>query len=722
MEELIGPNLQVVLSIREGKGFDQIRHPIAIVATLNGNSLETDFIETVDGNLQYNTDLVWEADKCSLRKMRTSQMPLKVECFTRKENNSKEKIGYILLSLRSAQIITKDKEKNVKVIENKLLGVKNEFKPSKPELLITLTIEERSGLLTTCEGLSEINSHSNPYGNLETYLSKEYCSLRCKNLQNQHAGHETYRDTESCHVSNNSINPTVFLHAEKDYCKSVEAYHCYCLNIQLNDIKLQSAGLAIEDVEFRFHHPKAEIVSTFYPKMPISSGETLKLEDIGCKLHFISSTTEICHLLLSYPPKISVHDAGSNVKASAAQIILDVKRLFNTNKLECRYEAPLFDKEKNTIGFIDISMYLEDHGPYYRIKKKSGENLGPPILDDNLAYKIVNELETWKDKQQEMFTAELKRKEEQHLNLLSEEWRKRRESLETKLAYSVEQCKMLANSLNNATEDLRTRKLKSIEKEAQLIKANEELQWRYDHKLHELKTTSQQIQDELISKLNDLKEQNQAVKLQIEPLRLENDCLQQTIEKQAKELEMLRKETLTQDQTTSLLQELKVLDEKLNTAQKSKLYFKEQWGKAVREIHRVNMEHQQAMEIQIRSSKEELKNINVEDILCADSSALTNDQLLLDQIQKEIDVIKPKSISPSKNLSEHLCALPNHTFDKSNHNFAKSEVSTNSEERDKRLQMLLEERDSLMRTGSYAIDDAVIVKLNGEIRSLLISS
>lgn len=95
----------------------------------------------------------------------------------------------------------------------------------------------------------------------------------------------------------------------------------------------------------------------------------------------------------------------------------------------------------------------------------------------------------------------MKRKEDRHLNLLSQEWQKHRENLETKLACSVEQCKMLANSLNNATEDLRTRRLKSLEKETRLIKANEDLQWRYETKLRDLKDSFNTMQDELMSKV-----------------------------------------------------------------------------------------------------------------------------------------------------------------------------------------------------------------------------
>jgi len=87
------------------------------------------------------------------------------------------------------------------------------------------------------------------------------------------------------------------------------------------------------------------------------------------------------------------------------------------------------------------------------------------------------------------------------LNILSEEWRMQKENLESKLAYSVEQCKTLANSLNNATEDLRKRRLKSLENETRLIKANEDLQWRHETKLQELKDLLHATQSDLTSKV-----------------------------------------------------------------------------------------------------------------------------------------------------------------------------------------------------------------------------
>lgn len=103
--------------------------------------------------------------------------------------------------------------------------------------------------------------------------------------------------------------------------------------------------------------------------------------------------------------------------------------------------------------------------------------------------------------------------------------------------------------------------------------------------------------------------------------------------------------------------------------------------------------------------------------MCTDSNALTNDQILLSEIQKEIDVIKPK---PSFTDSDVYCQVftPASVDSKILQNSNKSTFKK-SEECDKRLQALLEERNSLLKTGSYTIDDTVIMKLNAEIRSLM---
>lgn len=74
--------------------------------------------------------------------MRSAQVPIKVECFIIKERDFKEKIGYLLISIRSAQIVTKNR-KMIKSSWNTLLGLKGDLKICKPELMLSLTVEDQ---------------------------------------------------------------------------------------------------------------------------------------------------------------------------------------------------------------------------------------------------------------------------------------------------------------------------------------------------------------------------------------------------------------------------------------------------------------------------------------------------------------------------------------------------------------------------------------------------
>ncbi|XP_066597046.1 protein Daple-like isoform X2 [Prorops nasuta] len=719
MDELTSSNIQVVLRIKEGKGFDQILHSTSLTASLNGHLLETNAIEA-SANPQYTTDLIWELDKITLRKLRSGQVTLKLECFAFKEDDTKDKVGYALLSIRSAQIVPRNKSTNVKYTWHKLLGLKSDIKPPKPELFLALCVEEQEIKPNlTIEKLPELESHRNPYGDCGQNIS--LCNSNCLMKYNTH--NSDLRSHEALKICNSTsyhmLQKQEHLCACVESPKSAEAYHCYCLHIKLNAMTLLSTNLKIKDINFRFHHPKAQIMSTLYQKLPISSGEKVKFQDVGCKLQFISVVNEIKNLLLAFPPKLTIHDAGSIENIIFSECILDVVRLFHQSKLECQYEAPLFDANKKHIGKFDIMLHLEDQGPYYKAGRKAhAENFGPPILDDSLAYKIVDELETWKERQKEMFNFELKKKEERHLHILAEEWQKRKENLEVKLANSVEQCKSLALSLNNATEDLKSRRLKNLEKEAKLIQANEELKWRYESKLQEVREIYCALKDDLTAKISTLEDKNTMLEAKIEPLLTENDELKRTIMKQNEKLVLLEKDLLDQDETSSLHQELKLLKEKLHSTQNSKIFFKEQWAKAVREIHRITTEYQQVMEFQIKSSKEELENLDLEEMLSTDTTALATDRILLDQIQKEVDIMKP-SLNLQWKEDENIFNIPDE-YD-SSVSRGKQQVES-STEHEKKLKKLMEERDTLLKTGSYNIDDSIIVNLNSEIRSLLLNN
>jgi len=84
--------------------------------------------------------------------------------------------------------------------------------------------------------------------------------------------------------------------------------------------------------------------------------------------------------------------------------------------------------------------------------------------------------------------------------------------------------------------------------------------------------------------------------------------------------------------------------------------------------------------------------------LSADRKALNNDQILLHELQKEIDVIKPKQFfTPKETTVDDICYNVSYNDNKT--------VDDKSEEYNERLQALREERESLLRTGNYTTND-----------------
>lgn len=74
--------------------------------------------------------------------MRSAHAPIKIDCFALNEKGGREKLGYILLSIRTAQIIHKHEEVEIRFNWHTLSGLKGDLKSSKPELLLSLVIEE----------------------------------------------------------------------------------------------------------------------------------------------------------------------------------------------------------------------------------------------------------------------------------------------------------------------------------------------------------------------------------------------------------------------------------------------------------------------------------------------------------------------------------------------------------------------------------------------------
>ncbi|XP_011646421.1 uncharacterized protein LOC105433041 [Pogonomyrmex barbatus] len=869
MTETIEWNMKIILSIKEGKNFDQVFQPTLLIGTLNGYSLESHKIEACP-NPQYNSDLIWITNKTAVKKMRSEQTSLKLECFALK-SNGKERIGYVMLKLRSAQVIS-HKDGCVSPAANwfKLLGLRKDFKMQKPKLLIALKIEETKdiivdpvteveyftidnniilrsdeiipyiypdeqliqlGPLSQCYELFMLNitatctrsldallaEYSNKYNsvcfsyqilknsielkplnlesktpyvlekvvvrirsslsvlkhylrlnpdlliflmqgnnviakssvnlqslipvdNLQEFLEctgnatttlYEQCFLNKQNsteklVENQHEkpyinlqikleyiGNKTnilnfdtatnynkcityfpqcnkknmdnivrqcpaiesdknpnddfknnlkkdsnklkykmefnddeyfkwqrlrYKVLESCINKNDSL----VNHYNKNYNDriNVSSYNCYRLQIKLVTIALVSPKLSGRQIEFRFHHPIAEAITSSECTTIESCDMKFDL-DIECPFYFISEPDKI-RQLLRYSPKISIYDVNETNKL-LSQLVLDVKPLFDSVKPKCEYTLSVFDTDDKKIAEMDVMLILYDIGPLpvLTIDNIINNNTGLPMLHDNLVYDIVDELETWKERQKEIFKTELKKKEERHLNMLSEEWHKYKENLESNFAFNVEKCKMLTNSLSNASEALKRCKTKMCKYESRLQSTDGELQRRYTAKMHKFKNMLHATQQNFKAKVTEFEKKKISLEDRIKTLEHDNANIKLLLKNRIDESS---KYQMNQFQMYTM-QNMKILEEQLKQAMKSKEVYKELWNDEINARRTLKSDYQQAIESQIEKNKEELNVLKMQADLCLMAKDMYDDKICLSSMEFKMPFVTSEEIS-----------------------------------------------------------------------------
>ncbi|KAK9507183.1 hypothetical protein O3M35_007092 [Rhynocoris fuscipes] len=203
----------------------------------------------------------------------------------------------------------------------------------------------------------------------------------------------------------------------------------------------------------------------------------------------------------------------------------------------------------------------------------------PKVYVQELATKYIEELEDWKEKQQEMFKFELKRKTEKHLNKLSFEWSKRQQALEKELIDRIENCHSLKTRLEEVLLELEM-KLENLNKtELELQLGKNELDKLYTMKFKELRRASKKHQ-------NDMEEQIKQCNLEKVQLQNKIKMYEEKISKLNQQLKTEIQTRLSVEESEKMLAEKEAIEEKLGKAIELRNYFKEQYNLALEEIHK----------------------------------------------------------------------------------------------------------------------------------------
>lgn len=327
--------------------------------------------------------------------------------------------------------------------------------------------------------------------------------------------------------------------------------------------------------QISFHNSKADTPFTVKNvEVTEINSDLIDFNELKLSLFFSGNSNEVPGIINSEPCILSIiGPKGISLKAE-----LDNENLLTGTNSE--YTGIIFMKNLNGEhgAIANAWVYLDDFGLSYN-SQVNKVTQPKPFFDENLAYKAVEEIEMWKSNQMEHFLIDLKRKESEHLANLSSEWLKKRLVEENKLAEKMEECVLLTNSLEEAHKKIENKSNQEQveDKMEYTIKENSQ---KFEYEMnHILKLEELRFKELEISK-NALEKENEKFKVIVRDLENRLSHLQE----------------MPKEQFLIMFEDLKKTNEKLETVQKSKNFYKEQWAKNLREVHKVKANKLQKLE------------------------------------------------------------------------------------------------------------------------------
>lgn len=360
----------------------------------------------------------------------------------------------------------------------------------------------------------------------------------------------------------------------------------------------------------------------------------------------------------------------------------------------------------------------------------------PPVADprDTAAYKAALELELWKEQQEELFQAQMQQRETSHMKTLAEEWKRRDKERELMVKKKLEEYSRLEEKLKQSIADLERREKQLSASETQVMHMKDELEREHERKMTEMREAARRMKEDCSHqvemermKVKDLEQQKQRLVEQV----YEAEKRFQTKENEFmayKEQQLTKPEVKLESEINLLKMEKAELERKLETANKSKIHYKQQWGRALRELARLKQQEQTAARARLKKQEQELEHMRLRYLAAEEKEVVKSEKEALEEIKVELSRLKQQEeakarLNPEPAESQVKTSAANSSQRRSvKHPAGLSSVHEDDEEDvDIRIAKLIEERDTLLHTGVYTTDDRIIVELDRQIRDAIAS-
>ncbi|XP_036081486.1 centrosomal protein of 120 kDa isoform X3 [Rousettus aegyptiacus] len=333
---------------------------------------------------------------------------------------------------------------------------------------------------------------------------------------------------------------------------------------------------------------------------------------------------------------------------------------------------------------------------------------------ETLEYKAALELEMWKEMQEDIFENQLKQKELAHMQALAEEWKKRDRERESLVKKKVAEYTVLEGKLQKTLIDLEKREQQLAITESELQRERKELKLERERNLQELQDSVRRAKEDCVHqvelerlKIKQLEEDKHRLQQQLNDAENKYKILEKEFH-QFKDQQRNKPEIRLQSEIDLLTLEKVELERKLESATKSKLHYKQQWGRALKELARLKQQEQESQMARLKKQQEELEEMRLRYLASEEKDTVKTERQELLDIRNELNRLRQqeqKQYQDSREIASGKVDSP--------HGNALEEGL------DDYLTRLIEERDTLMRTGVYNHEDRIISELDRQIREVL---
>ncbi|XP_071280461.1 centrosomal protein of 120 kDa isoform X3 [Agelaius tricolor] len=361
----------------------------------------------------------------------------------------------------------------------------------------------------------------------------------------------------------------------------------------------------------------------------------------------------------------------------------------------------------------DVGAGQQQHVPHTQLCRAPEDH---PEPRETLEYKAALELEMWKEMQEDIFENQLKKKEMVHMQALAEEWKKRDREREALVKKKVAEYNVLEGQLQKTLRDLDKRERQLFNAESELQRVKKELQAEHERNLQVLQDSVRRAREECAHQLE--LERSKIKQLEEDKLRLHQQLFEaenkhKTLEKefqQYKEQQSSKPEIQLQSEINLLTLEKVELERKLESATKSKLHYKQQWTRALKELARLKQREQENAMAHLKKQQQELEHMRLRYLAAEEKELEKTDRQELEDIRNELNRLKQQE-EERKKLQD--------ARDNSSGRVDSLHCRKINENTDDYLSRLIEERDTLLRTGVYNHEDHIVSELDRQIREAI---